>query len=184
MAARPGSGIVWAELSTSQDDDHGLAAGILRADNAQTLQEIWNSEQLSTRDRLGTLVKFVPPVIANGKVFAATYDNAIAVYGLLPNFSVSASPPSVTVARTQTATYSVTVTPANGFSGSVALSVSPVPKGATATFSPSSISGSGSSMLNISTSNPTSVGSYTLTIKGAVGNVSHSANVTLVVTKR
>jgi hypothetical protein len=179
-----GTGIVWAELSTSQDDDHGLAAGILRAYNAQTLQEIWNSEQLSTRDRLGTLVKFVPPVIANGKVFAATHDNALAVYGLLPNFSVSASPPSETIPRTGTATYTVTVTSTNGFSGSVNLSVSPVPKGATATFTPSSISGSGNSMLKISTTNPTSVGSYTLTITGVIGNVSHSANVTLQVTKR
>src|SRR5204863_5725717 len=104
-----GTGIVWAELSTSQDDDHGLAAGILRAYNAQTLQEIWNSEQLSTRDRLGTLVKFVPPVIANGKVFAATYDIVLAVYGLLPSCSISASPSSGTVPRTGTASYTVTV---------------------------------------------------------------------------
>jgi hypothetical protein len=68
--AASGSGIVWAELSTSQDDGHGLAAGILRAYNAETLQEIWNSEQLSSPDRLGTLVKFVPPVVANGKDFS------------------------------------------------------------------------------------------------------------------
>jgi hypothetical protein len=176
-----GTGVVWAELSTSQDDDEGLAAGTLRAYNAQTVQEIWNSEQVSTRDRLGTLVKFVPPVVANGKVFAATYDNVLAVYGLLPTFSVSATPSSYTVARNGTATYTVTVT---GSTGTVALTASSLPKGTTATFSPSSISGSGSSTLKISTSNRTTAGSYTFTITGSVGTVSNSTNVTLQVTRR
>ena len=39
--------------------------------------------QNPTRDRLGTLVKFVPPVVARGKVYAVTYDDAVHVYGLL-----------------------------------------------------------------------------------------------------
>jgi PQQ-like domain len=181
-----GSGIVWAQLSTTQNDDHGLAAGILRAYNAQTLQEIWNTEQLPTRDRLGTLVKFVPPLVANGKLYAATYDNALAVYGLLPtgNFSLSASPSSNTVRRTGTASYTVTVTPSGGFSGTVNLNISPVPKGATATFTPTSISGAGTAALKISTTNSAPVGSYTLAVTGVAGSLSHSANVTLSVTKR
>ena len=78
------TGIVWAELSTSQSGNHGNVAGILRAFNAETLQELWNSELSPNRDRLGTLVKFVPPVVVNGKVYAVTYDNAVAVYGPLP----------------------------------------------------------------------------------------------------
>jgi hypothetical protein len=176
-----GSGIVWAQLATSQDDDHGLVAGILRAYNAETLQEIWNSEQVPTRDRLGTLLKFVPPVVANGKVFATTYDNALAVYGVLPSFSISASPTSQTVRRTGTATYTVTIGANNG---TVSLSVAGLPKAATATFTPTSISGSGTSTLKVSTTNATSVGSYTLTIRGASGNLSKSATVTLSVTKR
>jgi PQQ-like domain len=180
--ATSGTGIVWAELSTSQDGDHGLVAGILRAYNAQTLQEIWNSEQLSSRDRLGTLVKFVPPVVANGKVFAATYDNAVAVYGL-PTFSLSASPSSETVSRTNAASYTITVNSTNSSSWNVALSISSLPKGATATFTPSSLGGSGTSTLKISTTGATAAGTYTLTIKGAIGNVSHSATVNLTVTK-
>jgi hypothetical protein len=178
--AASGSGIVWAELSTSQDDGHGLAAGILRAYNAETLQEIWNSEQLSSRDRLGTLVKFVPPVVANGEVFAATYDNALAVYGLPP---ISASPSPVTIPRGNgTASYSVTVSTGSS-SGNEVLSVSPVPKAATAAFNPSSISGSGTSTLTISTTNATSVGAYTMTISGSMGTVSYSATAGLTVTK-
>ena len=78
------TGVVWAELSTSQSGNHGNVAGILRAFNAETLQELWNSELSPNRDRLGTLVKFVPPVVVNGKVYAVSYDNAVAVYGQLP----------------------------------------------------------------------------------------------------
>jgi hypothetical protein len=35
------------------------------------------------RDRLGTFAKFVPPTVANGRVYMATFSNRIAVYGLL-----------------------------------------------------------------------------------------------------
>ena len=80
----PGTGVIWASLPTSQDGLHGRVAGVLRAFNADTLQEIWTSEQNASRDRVGTLSKFVPPVVADGRVYLATYDNQISVYGLFP----------------------------------------------------------------------------------------------------
>jgi hypothetical protein len=46
-------------------------------------------------------------------------------------------------------------------------------------FTPASISGSGSSTLKLSTTNATTVGTYTLTITGASRLLSHSATVTL-----
>lgn len=82
--AKAGTGIVWAMLSVNKDADHGVVPGVLRAFHAETLQELWNSEANPERDRLGTLVKFVPPTAVGGKVYAATYDNAVNVYGLLP----------------------------------------------------------------------------------------------------
>jgi hypothetical protein len=77
--SKSGTAIVWALLTIDKSADHGNAPGILRAFNAETLEELWN-----TGDQFGTLVKFVPPTIANGKVYAATYDNQVNVYGLLP----------------------------------------------------------------------------------------------------
>jgi outer membrane protein assembly factor BamB len=80
---QPGSGIVWATLTTSGSADHGNRPGVLRALNAETLEELWNSEMQPKRDRLGTLVKFVPPTVVNGRVYIPNYDNAVNVYGML-----------------------------------------------------------------------------------------------------
>jgi hypothetical protein len=77
------SGIIWASMPTSQDVKHIIGAGTLRAFNAETLAEIWNSDRVSSRDRLGNLMKFVPPVVANGNVYLPNHDNAVRVYGLL-----------------------------------------------------------------------------------------------------
>ena len=59
---------------------------ILHAYDATNLAtEYWNSAQAgSNRDKAGNAVKFVPPTIANGKVYLGTRTE-VDVYGLLPN---------------------------------------------------------------------------------------------------
>ncbi|MGI9074701.1 MAG: hypothetical protein ACR2JB_26070 [Bryobacteraceae bacterium] len=78
------TGVLWATAADGRSADHGNAPGVLHAFNAETLKEIWNSEQHMNRDRLGTLVKFVPPLVAAGKVYVPNYDNAVNVYGVSP----------------------------------------------------------------------------------------------------
>ena len=97
------------------------------------------------------------------------------------NFSVSATPSSQAVMAGQSATYTATVTPASGFTGTVDFSVTGLPSGATATFTPPSVIGSGSSSLVVATSTSTASGTYALTIRGTSGPVTRTANVTLVV---
>ena len=98
-----------------------------------------------------------------------------------PDFSVAATPSSRTIPPGTGTSYSASVTPSNGFSGNVTFSVSGLPSGATATFSPSSVTGSGSSTLSVNTSSSTPASSYTLTISATSGSLTHTAQVTLVV---
>jgi len=58
---------------------------VLHAFKANDLtQELYNSNQAANgRDHFGSGNKFITPMIADGKVFAAT-TNSVAVFGLLP----------------------------------------------------------------------------------------------------
>ena len=97
------------------------------------------------------------------------------------DFSVAATPSSQTASRGKSTSYSVSVTPSNGFSGNVNFSVTGLPSGATASFTPSSVSGSGSSTLTVNTTSATPIGTYTLTITGSSGTLTNSTQVTLAV---
>jgi hypothetical protein len=172
------TGVVWASIPTSQNAKHILAAGILRAFDAQTLQEIWTSEQNPTRDRVGTLIKFVPPVVANGKVYMASHDNAVAVYGILPaDFNLSVTPSSRTIPAGGSETFSVAVAAVNGFSGRVDLSASGAPTGTTMTFSPQSVTGAGVATLTIAVPAGAAASTFTVTVTGTSGTRVHSAPV-------
>ena len=71
------NGIVWAIENTGTAVLHAFAANDLT-------QELYNSNQASNgRDHFGSGNKFITPMIADGKVFAAT-TNSVAVFGLLP----------------------------------------------------------------------------------------------------
>jgi uncharacterized protein (TIGR03437 family) len=62
-------------------------AGVLRAYDATNLaNELYDSSKNAARDSLGSAVKYSAPMVANGKVYAAT-QNSVAVYGLLTSAS-------------------------------------------------------------------------------------------------
>ncbi|MBZ5660224.1 MAG: choice-of-anchor D domain-containing protein [Acidobacteriia bacterium] len=98
-----------------------------------------------------------------------------------PDFTISATPASRSILQGAGTTYSATVTGMNAFSGSVNLSVSGLPAGATGTFNPSLVVGSGPSTLTITTTPTTPTGSFTLTITGTSGALTHSTTTTLVI---
>jgi hypothetical protein len=98
-----------------------------------------------------------------------------------PDFTLAASPTTQTTMAGGAATYSVNIGAVNGFTGTVALSVTGVPTNATASFAPSSIAGSGTSTLTVTTGATTPAGTSTLTITGASGTLTHSTTVQLTV---
>lgn len=93
------------------------------------------------------------------------------------DFSVSVSPASLTVSRGSNGAYTVTISPGGGFTSTVGLSVSGLPRRTSASFSPSSITGSGSSALTVNTSRKAPIGTLTITATG--GGLTHSQQVTL-----
>ena len=97
------------------------------------------------------------------------------------DFSLSATPASRTVVPGGSTSYTATVAPVNGFTGTVIFSVTGLPSGATGTFSPASVATSGSTTLNVTTNAATAPGSYTLTIRGTSGPHTRTVDVTLVV---
>ncbi len=97
------------------------------------------------------------------------------------DFSVSVTPASETVTAGNRTSYTATIGAVNGFTGTVALSVSGLPSGASASFSPNPVTGgSGSSSLSVSTGSA-APGTYTLTITASGGGVNHTSSVTLVI---
>jgi hypothetical protein len=77
-----GSGILW---ETTGNYNVGNAPGTLHAYDASNLQnELWNSDMNPARDQMPSLTKFVPPTVADGKVFVPSSANVVTVYGPLP----------------------------------------------------------------------------------------------------
>jgi hypothetical protein len=72
--SRSGTGIIWASVPIKGDANNSTVEGILRAfDASDVSRELWNSQMNDTRDHLGMFAKFCPPVVANGKVYMATF---------------------------------------------------------------------------------------------------------------
>ena len=99
------------------------------------------------------------------------------------DFSLSASPASQTVNASQSTSYAVAVNAIAGFNGTVTLSVSGLPTAATANFTPTTVTGAGSSTLVVNTDTTTPAGNYQLTITGTSGTTTHSTTVNLTVTQ-
>ncbi len=107
----------------------------------------------------------------------------VSSFGSPPGFSLSASPSSITLSRSGgTATYTVEVIRGNGFSGDVGFSVTGIPAGATASFSPQIAVGLGglSSTLTVKVPRSSQKGTYLLTVTGTAGSVSRATSVSLV----
>jgi hypothetical protein len=106
---------------------------------------------------------------------------SVTVTSTPPDFTISVSPGSQSVRRGSTATYTVTITRLNGFTGSVTLSLTGQPSGSTVTFTPNPATTSAT--LTVVTRSSTSRRTYTLTIRGVSGSLSHTATATLTVTR-
>jgi len=95
-----------------------------------------------------------------------------------PNFTVSASPSSLTVYPGTSSASVVTVGAQNGFSGTVNVSASGMPSGVTTSFS---VQPAGAVLLTFTASATAAAASSTVTIKAVSGSLSHTATISLVI---
>ena len=102
--------------------------------------------------------------------------------GSTPDFSLSASPASVSITQGSSGSSTITSTVTGGFNSAISLSASGQPSGVTISFSPSSITGAGSSTMNITVASTTVAGTYPITVTGTSGSTVHTTSVSLTVT--
>jgi len=115
----------------------------------------------------------------SGSLTASTTVTVTVAASATANFTLASSPTSLTVAQGGSGTTTISVTPQNGFTGSVALSATGLPTGVTATFSPSSATAT--STLTLAASSTATAGSATVTIQGASGSLSQTVTLPLTV---
>jgi hypothetical protein len=96
---------------------------------------------------------------------------------LVADFTITASPNSRNIRRGNSGSFTVSVTPLNGFSDIVGFSVTGCPAQSTCTFSPGSVNGGGTSTLTVATAKTSPKGTFALVITGTSTAKSHSTSV-------
>ena len=100
-----------------------------------------------------------------------------------PNFEIKLNPTSASVNQGQSASTTLSITPQNGFSGTVALSLQNPPAGVSVSPTSVNVTGQGSQNFTISftTTNATPTGTHTLTLVASQGSLSKTTSFTLTV---
>jgi uncharacterized membrane protein len=99
----------------------------------------------------------------------------------LGNFTLTASPKTLTVAQGSSGISTMTINPTNSFDQDVTLSASGLPSGVTASFSPNPAAFT--STLTLTVSGSAATGKSTITITGTFGSLNHKATVNLAVSQ-
>jgi F5/8 type C domain/Ricin-type beta-trefoil lectin domain-like len=164
------NGIVWAIVNSSGDADHRVPPGELHAfDAANVSRELWKSTANPARDDFGLMAKWVPPLVANGRVYVATSSNQVVAYGLLPSGGaplVSVWPPRQPALGGSADFVVKAMTPA-GTAASATWSVAGLPPAAGATFSTDA---HGRVVLRVALGATTPRGSYRLQVSAGTGS--------------
>ncbi len=101
--------------------------------------------------------------------------------GTTPSFTISASPATLTVNQGSSGNTTVTTAVSGGFSSSIALAASGLPGGVTASFSPATLSGAGSSTLTLTAGASATTGAATVNITGTGGGLTETTTLALTI---
>src|SRR6267154_4657947 len=154
----------------------GLPSGVTAAFNpSSTTSTSTLTLTASSTAALGTVT-----ITITGKSGALSHNTTLSLTVTSPpNFALSASPSSLSLARGSQISSTITVTPQNAFAASVNLSASGLPRGVTASFNPSATTAT--SALTLSATNKASIGTFSIVIHGASGSLTHTTTISLTV---
>jgi len=118
-----------------------------------------------------------------GSMNGANLINALAPTSTTPNFTISASPSSLTVTQGSSGTSTVSTSVSGGFDAAITLSASGQPTGVTVGFgtNPIAAPGSGSSVVTFTVASTTTTGTYAITITGTGDSITQTTVVELTV---
>lgn len=155
------NGIVW-----------DITGGNLYAFDATTLQMLYATNQIKTRDALPPVGHFVTPTIANGRVYVGT-QNSLAAYGLFQEINITSGGKQTATVGTALAT-PIQIHALDPYSGNpdagvtVTFSDGCTKAGSTScgTFNPSSAVTDANGNASTAYTVPQKAGTYTLTVSG------------------
>src|SRR2546428_243377 len=117
---------------------------------------------------------------------SSSQSHSITLSIIVSDFSITASPNSLSLRSSSTASSLITLKSLNGFSGAVTLSATITPTGPRTSLSPTLVTlrseGSGTSTLSIKSLKKTPIGSYTVTITATSASLSHVITLQVTVT--
>ncbi len=171
-----GTGFTTTSISLTDAANTNFSGTFTQANNSAGNYMVFSSIAAT-----GFTLTAIPGTASDGTARAPVNGIQIVPHAPPANFTLAISPATQTVTAGNSTSYTVTTTGSNGFSGAIALAASGLPSGATASFAPATISGSGTSTLSIATSSATTAGTSTLTITGTSGALAHSGTVSLAV---
>ena len=117
---------------------------------------------------------YIASLTVTDNVGLADPSPATRIITVTPDFSLTFSPSTQSVVAGNSTTYTVNVVPGPNFTGSVSFSASGLPSGASASFSPATVTTSGLTTMTVTTSASTPVGNSNLTATGTSGALHHS----------
>ena len=129
----------------------------------------------------GTKVFYV--VCAVNAVGASSYSNEASATPLPPDFGLTASPTSLSVAQGASGTTTITAPAIGGLSGYVTLSASGLPTGVTAAFIPVQVFTDRQSVATFTAASNAAVGTANVTLTGVSGTLTHTLTFPLTITK-
>ena len=138
-----------------------------------------------------TSVVFTPTFYGNAKASLTFTDNAtnspqtISLTGSGPDFSVSNSSNTLTVARGNAGSVTTTFTPIAAFNKTIAVSCSGAPAGTTCKANPTSVTlngvSSGTTQITVTVGTSATPGVYNLSVRGLFSPLQHAAALTLTI---